>query len=132
MAPQLIWDIEMRAIMRKQFGGPDMLEVVDVAAPTMQPGAVMIEVRAFGLNRAELCMRRGEWGDVAAISGIECVGRVVSDATNRLSRGQTVMALMGGMGRTIDGSYADYTVVPASNVIPIDSGVPWEVLAALP
>lgn len=122
----------MRAITRKRFGGPEMLEVVDVAAPTVQPGTVMIEVRAFGLNRAELYMRRGEWGDVAAISGIECVGRVVSDATNRLSRGQTVMALMGGMGRTIDGSYAEYTVVPASNVIPIDTSLPWEVLAALP
>ncbi|WP_211462771.1 zinc-binding dehydrogenase [Collimonas silvisoli] len=122
----------MRAITRKQFGGPEMLEVVDVAVPTMQPGTVMIEVRAFGLNRAELYMRRGEWGEVAAISGIECVGRVVADATNRLRQGQTVMALMGGMGRTIDGSYADYTVVPASNVIAIETSAPWELLAALP
>ncbi len=122
----------MKAITRKQFGGPDVLEVVEVAAPTMRPDAVMIEVRAFGLNRAELYMRRGEWGEVAAISGIECVGRVVSDATGRLHPGQTVMALMGGMGRTINGSYADYTVVPASNVIPVDTSLQWEVLAALP
>lgn len=122
----------MKAITRKRFGGPDVLEVVEVAAPAMQPGAVMIEVRAFGLNRAELYMRRGEWGEVAAISGIECVGRVVSDATGRLKPGQTAMALMGGMGRTINGSYADYTVVPASNVIPVDTSLPWAVLAALP
>lgn len=122
----------MKAITRKQFGGPDVLEVVKIAAPTVQPGAVMIAVRAFGLNRAELYMRRGEWGEVAAISGIECVGRVVSDATGRLKPGQAVMALMGGMGRTVNGSYADYTVVPASNVIPVDTSLPWEVLAALP
>ncbi|SFI03747.1 NADPH:quinone reductase [Collimonas sp. OK307] len=122
----------MKAIIRKQFGGPDVLEMVEVAAPTVQPGAVMIEVRAFGLNRAELYMRRGEWGEVAAISGIECVGRVVSDATGCLLPGQTVMALMGGMGRTINGSYADYTVVPASNVIPVNTSLQWEVLAALP
>ncbi|MQQ99287.1 zinc-binding dehydrogenase [Glaciimonas sp. GS1] len=122
----------MKAITRKQFGGPEMLEVVEVVAPTVQPGTVMIEVRAFGLNRAELYMRGGEWGNVAEISGIECVGRVIADATNRLSPGQTVMALMGGMGRTINGSYADYTVVPASNVIPIETSAPWEVLAALP
>lgn len=122
----------MKAITRKQFGGPEVLEVVERPMPASRPGCVLIEVRAFGLNRAELYMRRGLWGEVAAISGIECVGTVVSDTSERLRRGQTVMALMGGMGRTIDGSYAGYTVVPASNVVAVESTLPWDVLAALP
>ncbi len=122
----------MKAIVRSNFGGPDMLRLEEVPMPVLAPGTVLIQVRAFGLNHAELYMRRGEWGNVAAISGIECVGSVVADATRRLQAGQTVMAMMGGMGRTIDGSYAEYTLVPAANVIPVDTSLEWDALAALP
>ena len=44
----------MKAIVRKGFGGPEVLEVVDVPEPSVRPGCVLIRVRAFGLNRAEL------------------------------------------------------------------------------
>jgi NADPH2:quinone reductase len=37
-------------------------------------GQVVIEVKAFGLNHAETYMRKGSWGDVAKVTGIECVG----------------------------------------------------------
>jgi NADPH:quinone reductase len=50
----------------------------------------------------------------------------------RFLEGQKVAALMGGMGRTINGSYAEYTRVPATNVVPIDSELSWEELAAIP
>jgi NADPH:quinone reductase-like Zn-dependent oxidoreductase len=39
---------------------------------------------------------------------------------------------MGGMGRTVYGSYAEYTNVPRTNVVPIETGLSWEVLAAIP
>ena len=39
---------------------------------------------------------------------------------------------MGGMGRTVNGSYAEYTNVPATNVVPVETNLPWEVLAAVP
>jgi len=39
---------------------------------------------------------------------------------------------MGGMGRQFDGSYAEYTSVPASNVFPLDTELPWDLLGALP
>lgn len=122
----------MKAVVRKRFGEPNVLEVRDVPMPKVLPDCVLIRIRAFGLNHAELYMRRGEWGDVAPISGIECVGTVETDATGRLRRGQMVVALMGGMGRSINGSYAQYTVVPATNVMPIDTTLAWDALAALP
>ncbi|NPT56896.1 zinc-binding dehydrogenase [Paraburkholderia elongata] len=122
----------MKAIVRKQFGGPEVLGIADRPLPAVKPGCVLIRVRAFGLNRAELYMRRGLWGDVAEVSGIECVGSAVQDATGILREGQTVVALMGGMGRTIDGSYAEYVVVPATNVVAVESDLDWEHLAALP
>lgn len=122
----------MKAVYRKKFGGSDVLTISEVETPTAQPGTVLIRVRAFGLNHAELYMRRGQWGDAAAISGIEGVGNVVKDATGRLREGQTVVAVMGGMGRTINGSYAEYMVVPAQNVIAVETPLSWDRLAALP
>ncbi|MBA5687379.1 zinc-binding dehydrogenase [Rugamonas apoptosis] len=122
----------MKAVVRKEYGGPEVLVLREVDRPVPGAGEVLIEVRAFGLNRAELYMRRGEWGDAAAISGIECVGVVAVDPSGRLAPGQTVMACMGGMGRTVNGSYADYVVVRHENVISIDSNLDWAALAVLP
>jgi NADPH2:quinone reductase len=121
----------MKAIVRMQFGGPEQLAIQEVPTPEPQPGHVVIEVKAFGLNHAETYMRKGDWGDVAKISGIECVG-VVSASDGQFAKGQTVAAMMGGLGRTLNGSYAEYTRVPASNVVTIKTDMAWEDLAAVP
>jgi NADPH:quinone reductase-like Zn-dependent oxidoreductase len=89
-------------------------------------------VKAFGLNHAEVYFRKGAWGDVAEITGIECVGLVRADGDGRLAPGQKVMALVGGMGRGINGSYAELTRVPASNVVAVETDLAWEDLAAVP
>jgi NADPH2:quinone reductase len=86
----------MRAIVRKNYGGPEQLELQDRPEPAMSPGNVLIRVRALGLNHAEIYFRMGLWGEVAEISGIECVGEVKADPAGRLKPGQTVLALMGG------------------------------------
>jgi NADPH2:quinone reductase len=121
----------MRAIIIKQYGGPEVLALEERPEPQAQPGQVVIEVKAFGLNRAETYMRSGAWGDVAEITGIECVGLVKSDPSGKLAPGQKVTALMGGMGRLINGSYAEMTRVAATNVVPLFSNLPWEELAAI-
>lgn len=122
----------MRAIVRQQYGGPEQLQIRDVPDPLAEPGEVLVRVKAFGINRAEQYFRRGLWGEVAAISGIDCVGEVVRDISGGLSAGQRVFALMGGMGRTRNGSYAELVAVPAANVVPIRSTLDWEQLAVIP
>jgi NADPH:quinone reductase-like Zn-dependent oxidoreductase len=122
----------MRAIVIKKFGGPEVLTLEERPAPEPQPGRVLIEVKAFGLNHAEIYFRQGAWGDVAEISGIECVGVVRASPDRRFTPGQRVLALVGGMGRSINGSYAEVTSVPASNVVAVDTDLPWEELAAVP
>jgi NADPH2:quinone reductase len=122
----------MKAIVIQGFGGLDSLVIKDVPEPEAKPKHVLIQVKAFGINHAEMHMRKGEWAEAAEISGIECVGIVKSCQSGEFKTGAKVAALMGGMGRTINGSYAEYTCVPTSNVVEIDADLPWEELAALP
>jgi NADPH:quinone reductase len=125
-------EILMRAILRKQFGGPDVLEIREMPEPEPKSGHAVIEVKAFGLNHAELHMRKGEWAEIADVSGIECVGIVKSCPGGEFPVGAKVAALMGGLGRTINGSYAEITRAPVSNIALIEADLPWAVLAAIP
>ena len=77
-------------------------------------------------------MRKGEWAEAHEISGVECVGIVHSCPGGEFAVGSKVAAFMGGMGRTIPGSYAEYTRVSVNNVASIESDLTWEELAALP
>ena len=122
----------MKAIVIKAYGGPEQLVMAEIPDPQPQPGEVLIRVRAFGINRAETYMRRGVWGDVARVSGIECVGEIIEDTTGQSSPGQVVAAIMGGMGRTINGSYAEYVTLSAGNVFPLQTELEWAELAAIP
>ncbi len=122
----------MKAIVIKAYGGPEQLSIEEIPDPQPQAGEVLIRVRAFGINRAETYMRCGVWGDVARVSGIECVGEIVEDTTGQSTPGQMVAAIMGGMGRTINGSYAEYVTLPAGNVFPLQTGLDWAELAAIP
>jgi NADPH2:quinone reductase len=122
----------MRAIILAKFGGPDSLAYIEIPKPLPKDGEVVIKVRGFGINHAEMHMRRGEWAEAAEVSGIECVGIVDSCPGGEFPVGAKVAALMGGLGRTVNGSYAEFTRVRAANVALIESDLPWSQLAALP
>jgi NADPH2:quinone reductase len=122
----------MRAIILKGFGGLDRLVYTEIPKPQPKDGEVVIRVKGFGINHAEIHMRRGEWAEAAEVSGIECVGIVDSCPGGEFPVGAKVAALMGGLGRTINGSYAEYTRVRAANVTLVESDLPWSQLAALP
>jgi NADPH:quinone reductase-like Zn-dependent oxidoreductase len=123
---------DMRAIVISEYGEPEVLREERRPIPEATRDTVVVRVRAFGLNHAEAYFRRGAWGDVAKVTGIECVGEVHDPGQSGLRRGQRVFALMGGMGRTIDGSYAQYLRAPASHVVPFESKSGWTDLAAIP
>jgi NADPH2:quinone reductase len=124
----------MRAVVLEQPGPPEMLLLRDVPVPEAREGQVLIRVRAFGLNRSELHFRRGvgSFGDFPRIPGIEAAGEVIDCPGGQLAPGTQVAAVMGGMGRTIDGGYAEYVLVPVSSVIPFVSDLPWDVLGGVP
>ncbi|WP_405499274.1 zinc-binding dehydrogenase [Streptomyces niveus] len=123
----------MRAVVVTRPGGLDALEIKDVPVPVRKPGWVRIKVKAFGVNESEVTTRKGESDAVVTyprVPGIEGVG--VVDEDSELRPGQRVATMMGGMGRSYDGAYAQYVTVPAAQVIPFETSLPWEVVGALP
>ena len=124
----------MRAAVLHEPGGADALRLEARPVPGPEAGWILIEVKARGLNRSELFTRQGHSPNVSLprILGIEAVGVVDSAPGGEFRRGQTVATAMGGMGRQFDGSYAEYTCVPAGQVMAIETSLDWPALGALP
>lgn len=124
----------MRAVVLEGPGPPQALEVRELPIPNPRPGWVLIRVKAFGLNRSELHTRLGlaEGVTFPRVLGIEATGVVAAAPGGEYPVGHQVAALMGGMGRTFDGGYAEYTCVPASQVIAFRSRLDWAILGAVP
>src|SRR3954447_15096179 len=117
--------MSMRALVISAFGPPENLVVQDLPKPTPTPGTALIRIRAFGINHAEMHMRRGEWAESVPISGIEGVGTIASCpgcAGGEFRVGLPVATVMGGLGRTRPGSYAEYTVARVENIVPLVGG----------
>jgi NADPH:quinone reductase-like Zn-dependent oxidoreductase len=124
----------MKAVVIHESGGPERLVIEERPVPQAKPGWVLIQVKAFGLNRSELFTRQGHSPNVQfpRILGIEAVGVVVDAPGSNLEAGETVATAMGGMGRNFDGSYAEYALVPAGQIQVINTTLDWSVLGALP
>ena len=124
----------MKAWVIRTAGGPENLKLEDITKPSQKHGWSLIRIRAFGINRSEWFTRIGESPSVKfpRVLGIECVGEIVDAGGGPWSKGAKVAALMGGMGRQFDGSYAEYTLVPNNIVFPLETSLTWEKLAALP
>ncbi|MEE8366944.1 MAG: zinc-binding alcohol dehydrogenase family protein [Thermoanaerobaculia bacterium] len=124
----------MRAIVMEKPGGPEVLRLEDRPVPKPEPGWVLIQVKAFGLNRSELFTRQGHSPSVRfpRVLGIEAVGVVVAAPGGEFQAGQSVATAMGGMGRQFDGSYAEYTCVPVEQVQVLETKLDWSTLGALP
>jgi len=124
----------MKAVVIREPGSADVLKLEPLPIPVPVPGKVLIQVKAFGLNRSELFTRQGLSPTVKfpRVLGIEAVGIVMQAPGGEFSAGQTVATVMGGMGREFDGGYAEYTCVPVSQVQAITTTLDWQTLGALP
>jgi len=126
----------MKAVVWEKVTPLEKITLSEVPVPQVKPGWVLIRVKAFGLNHSEKVLRTLEIEESyikkPVIPGIECVGEVADPGDTRFARGQRVCALMGGMGRSFDGSYAEFALLPESHVFTVDSALPWEQLAAVP
>ncbi len=120
----------MRAITIPQPGGPESLVWAEVPDPEPGPDEVIVDVRASGVNRADLLQRQGHYPPppgASAYPGLECSGviTVVGAEVTGWAVGQQVCALLSG------GGYAERVAVPAGQLLPVPACDPVDA-AALP
>ena len=122
----------MKAILVKEKGNAENLTVCEYQKPEPKKDYILVINKAFGVNRAEVYMRKGEFGETHDIIGIEFAGIVESDPSGTYAQGQKVISFVGGLAREFGGSYAEYVSVPMQNIIPIETDLPWNELGAIP
>lgn len=126
----------MKAVVLTKTCKAEDLHISKVPIPSVKPGWVLVKVKAFGVNRSELFLRSYEanapYIKLPRIPGIECVGEIADASDSSFRKGQRVIALMGGMGRSFDGGYAEYALLPISQVFKVDTDLSWTELATVP
>jgi NADPH:quinone reductase len=103
----------MRAVQISEWGGPEVLRVVDLPVPVPAADEVLIEVSRAGLNYADTHRRRNSYvakAELPLVPGAEVVG-------TRTDTGERVIALTG------DGGYAEFATAPAALTFPVPEGV---------
>ncbi len=120
----------MKAVLIKEFGGPEVMSVGDIDKPQPKADEVLIKVVATSINRPDLVQRVGNYpapaGD-SEILGLEVAGTIaeVGSDVNGWKVGDRVMALVGG------GGYAEYAVAYAIHVMPIPDTMSFEEAACV-
>lgn len=124
----------MRAVQLSRFGGPEVLEVIDVPAPVPGAGEVLIRIEAAGINFFEVLMRQDRYAVTPAlplIFGVEVAGTVMETGVGvKVKSGSRVAVPLFAFGRS-GGGYAEYISVAAAAVIPIPDSLSFDVAVAL-
>ncbi|MFJ3778995.1 zinc-binding alcohol dehydrogenase family protein [Streptomyces sp. NPDC090075] len=120
----------MRAVEFRQYGAPEVLEIVQADAPEPGPGQVTVDAAYVGVNFADLKARAEGYrvGSLPFRPGLEVSGRIraVGDGVEGLVPGQDVAALVDG------GAYAEVVVAPAATVFALPAGLDLRTAATLP
>lgn len=118
----------MKAIVVREHGGPEQLRWDDLPLPTPGPGEVRVKVEFAGLNFIDIYQRLGQYKmALPFIPGSEAAGTVdmVGPEVSGVTVGQRVAYCMK------PGTYAQYAIAPAANVVPVPAHVGLDVAAAL-
>jgi NADPH2:quinone reductase len=119
----------MRVVVGERLGGPDVLKVTEREAPRPEPGEVVVEVAAAGVNYMDIYQREGVGNyrpELPFVPGAEGAGTVaaVGEGVRGLAIGDRVA--WAGQGS----SYAEQVSLPARRVVPVPDGVSLQVAAA--
>ena len=125
-----------RVVTFDEVGAPEVLRIVDAPVPEPAAGEVRIRIEAFGLNRIDQMMRAGFYPRPFRLprARLGCEGTGVVDAVGPGVEGlgvgdAVIIAAVPDMD--VNGTYAEYTVVPAARVIPRPPGLDATAAAAL-
>ena len=118
----------MRAVMVREYGGPDVLELAEVPDPRPGPREVVVDVAASGVNFIDVYQRTGVYRrPLPFIPGIEAAGRVteLGPDVDDVRVGDRVAWV------NVDGGYAERAVAPARALVPLSGEVSGELAAAV-
>ncbi|MCR5555284.1 MAG: zinc-binding dehydrogenase [Bacteroidales bacterium] len=126
----------MKAIQLNHRCSAEEMHVSEIPIPEVCSGWVLVKIHAAGLNHSEALLRmfeiENDYIRKPVVPGIECVGEVADPSDSGLAKGDKVIAMMGGMGRSFNGSYAEYALLPATNIFKVETDLDWVSLAAIP
>ncbi|GHO89103.1 quinone oxidoreductase family protein [Dictyobacter formicarum] len=116
----------MKAVQFSRFGGPEVLQVQEVADPSPASNEVLIEVKATTVNHLDLFQRSGRRpiGNLPFTPGLEAAGVVLQDS-NGFRAGERVLTTRASQVRG-GGGYASKLAVPATDLARIPDGVSFE------
>jgi acryloyl-coenzyme A reductase len=143
---------QMKAVVVQEFGGPEVLQVHEVARPAPGPDEALVRIKCCGVCHLDLILRSGMRSRVKPprILGHELAAEVVEVGANvtdfapgdRITsfnfqacgkcadclsgRPSLCRQTLGDIGQTRDGGYAEYSVLLASNLVKIPDGMPFE------
>jgi NADPH2:quinone reductase len=117
----------MKAIQIHETGGPEVLQLAELPIPQPGPGQVLIRVEAIGINFIEIYFRKGVYKTSLPMTpGSEAAGTV-----EELGPGVTGFAAGDAVASTsVMGSYAEYALVPAAQLVKVPEGLTMEQAAA--
>lgn len=117
------------AIVVSAFGGPEVLEYVEVDMPVAGPGEVVVRVAAAGVNYIDVYRRAGKYPvEIPGIPGAEASGTV-----SAIGAGVTSVAVGDRVAfPDNNGGYAEYVIAPASKCLPVPDGMDDLTAAAIP
>ncbi|HEX2503550.1 MAG TPA: NAD(P)H-quinone oxidoreductase [Miltoncostaeaceae bacterium] len=121
----------MKAILIREPGAPEVLEMAEVPDPVPGPGEVLLRVAATAVNRADLLQRMGRYPPppgASEILGLDAAGTVaeVGEGVAGWAPGDRAAALLAG------GGYAELVAVPAVQLLPVPDGLDLADAAAVP
>jgi NADPH2:quinone reductase len=124
----------MRAVQITKYGGPEVLQLVELEKPSPAGHEVVIEVKAIGVNFADTARREGQYvvpTPLPFVPGAEVSGVVVEvgDAVTTVEVGAKVVTLLGTKKAT---GYAEFTIADERGLIPLPEGVDFQQAVALP
>ncbi|SIT56672.1 NADPH:quinone oxidoreductase [Mesorhizobium prunaredense] len=125
----------MRAIQLSRFGGPDVLDIIEMPKPEPQAGEVLIRVHAAGVNFFEVLMRGDRYAvtpQLPMVLGVEAAGTVeaLGHWVDISLAGTRVAAPLFASKRPL-GGYADYVTIDASLAVPLPDALSFEDATAL-
>src|ERR1700719_2100029 len=109
----------MKAILVRQFGGPEVLKLEDVPTPKPSAGQVLVKIHAAGVNPADTYARSGNYAVIPPLPytpGNEGAGVIESagDGVKKVKPGDRVY-----VAKSISGTYAEYALALESQVYPL-------------